>query len=139
MGYSLEGLAFVLRESGDLEEAQSALRQALSISASEDPRNLAFRHADLASILAETDRHEEAAAQLREAIRLLDGQEVLPATVPDLRSDLGASLMAAGLYDEAEKELLAARAGLSDLVDAELEAERAEERLEELSRRRQLR
>lgn len=78
-----------------------------------------------ASTLVEESRHGEAEAPARQAAQLLFEQDPRGWTTQDARYLLGAAMMGKGNVVDAEKELLAAIAGMEALLPQSAEPERA--------------
>jgi tetratricopeptide (TPR) repeat protein len=119
---ALAGAAARHAEAGDLEQAETLLREALELKRElyrgADESQLAYTLGRLASVLAERGRWDEAVARRREALDLLRRHlgDDSPAVALSM-SDLGVVLEGAGRWTEAEPvlvdawEMLAERLG----------------------------
>ncbi|MDH3196671.1 MAG: tetratricopeptide repeat protein [Candidatus Krumholzibacteria bacterium] len=121
---ALAGAATMHAEAGDLEQAETLLREALELERElyrgADESQLAYTLGHLASVLAERGRWDEAVAWRRESLDLLRRHmgDDSPAVALSM-SDLGVVLDGAGRWTEAEPVLVDAWEMLAERLGAE--------------------
>jgi tetratricopeptide (TPR) repeat protein len=131
---TLNSVSHVLRDEGRYDEAAAALQDALEIARpalGRDHQLVGIYTVNLAAVLLAQRQAKAAEGLLREGLRVRAlSPEVVPnrrRTTPDddwsvgaIRSLHGASLLALGRYEDAERELLAARSELHVASDGSL-------------------